>query len=240
MLDVGYNLMEEVGDTYWWYRARREIIAGIIKNRLPPGARIIDVGCGNGATTALLRDLGYHSAGADISSIALDACTRRGLDVIDLRERPLLECSADCVILGDVLEHVPDDVGLICDARRALAPGGMLLVTVPAFEFLWSGEDFISRHHRRYRRGQLVQALRNVGFEDIWASYYNAILLPAIVGTILLKRVFRPRDMYKSDLAPLPEGINQLLYNVFRSEGWLLGRMSLPIGASIIAVARLK
>jgi SAM-dependent methyltransferase len=240
MLDVGYDIMEDIGDTYWWYRARREIMVGFIERQLPSGARIIDVGAGNGATTALLRDRGYNAAAADISPIALEACIRRGLEVIDLRDRSLPERSADCVILGDVLEHVPDDVALIADAGKSLVPGGILLVTVPAFEFLWSGEDFISRHYRRYRRRQLVGALQTGGFNKIWASYYNTLLLPVIAAVILTKRMFRPRDMYKSDLAPLPDGLNQFLYNVFRSESWILKRTSLPIGASIIAVATLK
>jgi SAM-dependent methyltransferase len=240
MLDVGYEIMNDIGDTYWWYCARREIMVGIIERHLPAGARIIDLGCGNGAITALLRDRGYKTTAADISPIALEDCARRGLEVIDLRDRPLPERSADCVILGDVLEHVPDDVALIADARKSLVPGGILLITVPAFEFLWSGEDFISRHYRRYRRGQLISALQAAGFNKIWASYYNTLLFPVIVGIILMKRIFRPREMYKSDLAPLPDSLNQFLYNVFRSETWILKRVTLPIGASIIAVATLK
>jgi 2-polyprenyl-3-methyl-5-hydroxy-6-metoxy-1,4-benzoquinol methylase len=237
MEKVAYEIMEDLGDTYWWYRARREIIAGVIERYVPDGGRIIDFGSGTGALTALLRDQGYQVKAADISPLALDGCRRRGLEVIDLRSQALPEQATECVILGDVLEHVKDDAALLTDIRMALAPGGCLLTTVPAYEFLWSGEDYVSQHLRRYRLPQLIAALEKSGFEVTWASYFNTLLFPAIVAALVLKRVFRPRAMYKSDLAPLSDKVNSILYRIFRAEALVLRRATFPFGASIIALA---
>jgi 2-polyprenyl-3-methyl-5-hydroxy-6-metoxy-1,4-benzoquinol methylase len=188
MEKVSYEIMEDLGDIYWWYCARREIIVSVIERNVPAGVRIIDFGSGTGALAALLRDHGYRVTAADISPLALDGCRRRGLEVIDLRSNRLPEQAAECVILGDVLEHVEEDAALLTDVRKALVPGGSLLATVPAYEFLWSGEDHVSRHMRRYRLSQLVAALEKGGFEVSWASYFNMLLLPAIAAALVLKR----------------------------------------------------
>ncbi len=225
--------MDDLGDAYWWYRARREIIADVITKYVPPRARIVDFGSGTGATAALLRDRGYRVLAAEISPLALNGC-----EVIDLRSNPLPEQVADCIVLGDVLEHIEDEAALLAQIRNTLVASGLLITTVPAYEFLWSGEDYVSEHLRRYRRSQLILALEKGGFEVIWGSYFNTLLLPAIAGAVVLKRIFRPREMYKSDLKPLSPRLNSILYRIFRAEAHLLMRVPLPIGASIIAIAR--
>jgi SAM-dependent methyltransferase len=230
--------MDDLGDAYWWYRARREIIADVITKYVPPRGRIVDFGSGTGATAALLRDRGYRVWAAEISPLALNGCRRREIDVIDLRSNSLPERFADCIVLGDVLEHIEDEAALLAQIRNALVASGLLITTVPAYEFLWSGEDYISEHRRRYRRPQLVMTLEKGGFEVIWGSYFNTMLLPVIAGAIVLKRIFRPREMYKSDVKPLSPGLNSILYRIFRGESHLLMRVPLPIGASIIAIAR--
>jgi SAM-dependent methyltransferase len=234
---VSYEIMEDLGDTYWWYRARREIIADLIVRHVPNGGRIIDVGAGNGATAAMLRNRGFRVVAADTSPLALDGCCRRGVNVIDLRSNPLPNQAAECVLLGDVLEHVPDDAALLADVRRALVPSGVLLATVPAYEFLWSGEDHVSRHYRRYRLPQLAAALHKGGFDLIWGSYFNTFLLPAVATVLLIKRIFRPRSMYKSDLNRISDGLNETLYRIFRAEARVLRSITLPFGASIIVMA---
>ena len=237
MEKVTYEIMEDFGDGYWWYRARREIMVSVIERYVPCGARIIDFGSGTGVIAALLRGHGYQVRAADISPLALDGCYRRGLEVIDLRSNRLPKQDAECVILGDVLEHVEDDIALLTAIHAAVKPGGSLLVTVPAYEFLWSGEDHVSRHLRRYRLSQLIAVLEKGGFEVTWASYFNALLLPAIGATLVLKRIFKPRAMYRSDLTPLSDKLNSILYAIFRTEALILRHVTLPFGASIIALA---
>ena len=238
MKAVAYELMAEAEDSYWWYRARREILARVIDRQVPPGSDVIDFGCGTGGTADLLRERGHRVLAADIAEAALEACRARGLATINLKTQRLPESCTDCVLAADVLEHVGDDLGLLFTFRTALRPGGVLVMTVPAYEFLWSGEDYVSEHVRRYTRTGLKRQLRRAGFEDVRCSYFNTFLFPAMAAAILLKRVFFPREMYRSNVTPLPRWQNELLYRAFRSEGSLLRWISFPAGASLIAVAR--
>jgi hypothetical protein len=102
--------------------------------------------------------------------------------------------------------------------HRTLRPLGTLIATVPAYEFLWSGEDYVSEHLRRYTRKRLTRTLRSAGFENIWCSYYNTFLFPVVLLVTLGKRLFFPREMYCSNIKPLSEWQNELLYKVFAFE----------------------
>ena len=110
-------------------------------------------------------------------------------------------------------------------------------MTVPAYEALWSGEDFVSQHYRRYTRGSLLAALRGAGLRPIWASYFNTLLFPAVVGAILGMRLTCPRAMYRSNVRELPGRINTLFCRVFAAERHLLRWVMFPVGASVLAVA---
>lgn len=238
MKPLAYRLMWETEDTYWWYRARRDILSHLILRAVPAGQEIIDYGCGGGATSAQLRTLGYKVLAADIFSDALEMCRLRGLPILDLRKSTLDECSADCILAGDVLEHVRDDVELLKTFRHALRRRGILIITVPAYEFLWSGEDYVSEHLRRYTRSRLTQNLRLAGFDDVWCSYFNTFLFPAVLLVTLGKRLLFPREMYRSNIKPLSEWKNELLYKVFAFERHFVRHIRFPLGASLICVAR--
>jgi len=239
MKTVAYDLMAELEDSHWWYRARRLIVSDIVMRFVPPRSDVIDYGSGTGGTADALQELGYHMVAADISEEALEACRMRGLETLNLKAESLRSSSADCILAGDVLEHVHDDIALLFSLRRALRPAGLLVLTVPAFEFLWSGEDYVSEHVRRYTRGTLLQRLDRAGFRVIWSSYFNSLLFPAIASVRITKRLLFPRAMYRSDIAPLPEWKNRVLSRLFASERHLLRRVRFPVGASLLAVARL-
>jgi SAM-dependent methyltransferase len=238
MKHEAYRLMEELDESYWWYQARREIVCDALVRFLPARGDVVDYGSGAGATAARLRDLGYRVIAADVNDDMLQACRRRGLPTVNLGERPIPPASADGVLACDVLEHVEDDVGLLKSLRDALRPGGLLVGTVPAYELLWSGEDFVSGHLRRYTRRSLRASLGDAGYEVVWASYFNTLLFPLASLVIMSKRLFRPRAMYRSNVEPLPARQNALLRAVFERERWLLRRVRLPFGLSVIFVAR--
>jgi len=238
MKSEAYSLMKEFEGTYWWYRARREIICDVVAHHITPGAEIIDVGCGTGATAVQLHSMGYKITAADESAPALAACKEANLPTLDLRDGPIPANSADCVLACDMLEHVEDDFGMLMKLREALRPGGSLILTVPAFEFLWSGEDYVSEHVRRYRLSTLIEKLKPAGLEPVWSSYFNTLLSPMVAATILAKRIFRPRDMYRSNIAPLPDRLNQALYSIFAFERLALREVSFPFGTSILLIAR--
>jgi SAM-dependent methyltransferase len=237
MKAIAYELMADCEESYWWYRARRQILCDMV-GRLPRGSDIIDFGAGAGGTATLLSQRGYRVVAADVSEAALGACRMRGLATVDLKKERLPERSADCVLAGDVLEHVGDDLALLISLRRSLRPGGVLVATVPAYEFLWSGEDYVSEHVRRYTRAGLKRQIRRAGFDTVWCSYFNTLLLPVIVAVIVTNRLFRPREMYRSNVRPLRKWQNDVLYRLFVSERHLLRWLSFPAGASLLAVAR--
>jgi SAM-dependent methyltransferase len=233
-----YRIMEGCEETYWWYRVRREIIADTARRFVPPGGDVLDYGCGHGATADRLRRLGYRVTVTDVAATALDACRRRGLPVVDPNDLGPPGDGYDLALACDVLEHVEDDAALLRRLRDALQPGGLVLVTVPAYEFLWSGEDYVSEHVRRYTRRRLASVLRASGFEVTWESYFNTVLFPPILAAILWKRLFRPRDLYRSNVEPLPPRLDAALGRAFALERPWLRHLRFPFGLSLIAVAR--
>jgi SAM-dependent methyltransferase len=233
-----YRLMEELDGTYWWYRARRGILCDVVRRFVRPCGDVIDYGSGSGWTALGLREIGFRVQAADCSARALEVCRSRGLPTVDLKLQGLPSAAADCILVCDVLEHVDDDVGLLERLRDLLRPGGRLIATVPAYEFLWSGEDYASEHVRRYTGRLIRHRLNSAGYEVVWDSYFNTLLFPAIAAAIVGKRLFRPRDMYRSNVRPLPAWQNGLLARLFAVERPLLRRIRLPFGVSFLAVAQ--
>jgi SAM-dependent methyltransferase len=238
MKPEAYSLMGELENSYWWYRARREIICDVVSHHLQSGAEIVDYGCGTGATAVKLRDSGFRVTAADVSEPSLGACRVANLPTIDLRQQRIPAASADAVLACDVIEHVENDIELLVELRQALRPAGRLIMTVPAYEFLWSGEDYVSEHFRRYTRPMLLERVASAGYTPVWCSYFNTLLSPLVAATILGKRLFFPRDMYRSNISPLPRWQNELLYKVFAWERSILGEIRFPFGTSILLVAR--
>jgi len=119
-----------------------------------------------------------------------------------------------------------------------LVPGGHLVLFVPAYWFLWSGEDYVSQHLRRYRREELASKIGQAGFTACRLTYANAFLLPAMALTILLRRAFSQRSLYTSNLGWFPGWLNWLLARVFSLEAPLLNRFSAPAGSSLFCLAR--
>jgi 2-polyprenyl-3-methyl-5-hydroxy-6-metoxy-1,4-benzoquinol methylase len=238
MKTEAYELMRDQAASHWWYRARCDVICSLVEKYVPRGSSIIDYGGGTGYVAQRLGEIGYTVKVADVSREMLDECTASGLQVIDLNAGALPLASADCVLALDVLEHVDDEVEVLGRLRASLRPGGTLIATVPAYEFLWSGEDYVSNHLRRHTRGTFLKNIKLSGFTVVWNSYFNTILFPLIAGVIMAKRILRPRDMYRSNVTETPGWQNALLYRLFALERPMLQSVSFPFGVSIAAVAK--
>ena len=217
----------DLEETYWWYHARKEIIADTVQRYLRPGSEIIDFGSGSGVIARHLVDLGLKVLAADISVPALAACRQRGLNTLDLNNDWPAPAIADCVLACDVLEHVEDDLGLLRKLKLTLRPAGLLIA-----------EDYISSHVRRYTRSLLQRRVRKAGFFIERTSYFNTLLLPLVALVLFYKRLFRPRDMYISDIQPLPQWQNNILYTIFAVERYILPHCDFPAGASLLIIAR--
>lgn len=147
--------LAEYEEWYWWHRARQTIVTTLLRRHLPegvPSRRVLDVGCGAGATSLVLREFGTV-LGVDFGVEAATAARGRGLQsaCMDAGHLGVRDESFDIVVALDVLEHLDDDVAAARELRRVLKPGGLLLVTVPAYRWLWSDHDVALGHRRRYR-----------------------------------------------------------------------------------------
>ncbi len=236
-----YTLMASLEENHWWFAARRAIAESIVRRlRLPPGARILDAGCGTGGNLAMLSRYGRVDA-MELDDQARQMAKAKGFAQVLSGELPnkvpYPQGQFDLVALLDVLEHVEDDCGTLEVLVSLLKPGGCLLISVPAFPFLWSAHDEVHHHKRRYFLGGLKSKLENAGLEVAYASYFNTILFPLIFGARLLGKL-RAGKRESGDLTMPGPWINRLLFTFFSSERFVLGRWSLPFGVSAMAIAR--
>jgi SAM-dependent methyltransferase len=234
-----YTHSYDFEEHYWWYVARRRILFDLV-SRLAP-ARILDYGCGTGKLTAELQAAGFEITGADQSDQALHFCrARKVTSLIDLKHEQLPADHFDLIILGDVLEHVSSEEALLRSVAVALRENGKLLVTVPAYDWLWSGEDVVSQHQRRYTLPRLERALGSAGFAPVQKSYFNTLLLPLVTLAIWGQKLRPGGTVAETDLRPLPRWLNGILREVFLLEKSLLPLTPLPFGASILMLAERK
>ena len=231
----------EVESRHWWFVARREIILAVLDRLVPIGSRLLDVGCGTGFFLERARER-YATAGVDPSPIAIAMCADRALSGVRLGTATDLSSFGaerfDIVTLLDVIEHVDDDTGALRAAASVLEPGGHVVVTVPAFQFLWTTHDDVNHHRRRYTRRRLREALESGGFAVEQITYFNCYLFPLALVERLAKRLLRLKGGADLSLPPAPVGA--IMQCVFRAELPRLGHgKGFPVGLSVLGVGRL-
>src|SRR5271170_14908 len=181
-------------DIHWWYRGRRTVLDGVLAGLgLPAGARILDAGCGSGRNMVELARLGTVT-GVELSETSVELARERDVGEViagSVLEMPFAEDSFDLAVSLDVIEHLQDDLAALREFRRVIAPGGALLVTVPAYQWLWSGHDVINHHHRRYTRRSLQRVAEQAGWTQVRTTYFNSLLLPPAIVLRMLERVNR-------------------------------------------------
>jgi SAM-dependent methyltransferase len=246
MDEVLHHQFSEIEGDHWWFQGRRRIVASVLRRYLPSGPggrRIFDVGCGSGEMVDMLREFGTVSA-IDPSADAVAHCRERfGAEVqvdIGLVPDDLPGPGAvDVVTAFDVVEHLDDDLGALRRINALLPPNGTLVVTVPALQLLWGPHDVLNHHRRRYTRARLRAQLETAGFSIERISYFNTVLFP-VVAAVRLARRLRPHPSREgaSDFTMPSPLVNRVLLGLLSSEAALLRVASLPIGVSIVAVAR--
>ena len=232
-------------DVHWWFIARRRILLTILRRYLgagpADGRRILDVGCGTGTMLTYLATLG-QADGVDIDEEAVGYCHDRGLAQVTQAPAdhlPYDDATFELVTALDVVEHIDDDLGVLREMKRVLKPGGGLLITVPAYRFLWGRQDEINLHKRRYVASEVRERLRSAGFDVQKLTYMNALLFPPIAAIRLVRHVLPEPANPPSDFAfPAPKPLNRLLSAVFGWERFLLNRFDIPFGVSIMALAQ--
>ncbi len=252
-MDPGYvavHIEEEA--RHWWFLGRQALLLSVLRATLPPGKlRLAEIGCGGGALLAAAAEFG-DVVGVEASAEFLAAARRRGFTVLpgSLPDRlPLDPGSCDGVLLFDVLEHIEDDRAALRAVGRVLRPGGLLICTVPAYQWLWSPHDEALGHRRRYTARGLSRLAREAGLRPLRATYFNTLLALPIIGARLLRRwrshaVRAPGPSVRvptwpgHDLVRPAPWLNAFLARVFSWEAGLLRWVDLPFGVSVLLVAR--
>jgi SAM-dependent methyltransferase len=242
-----YQADWEMEETHWWFRSRRRVLWALVERaELRPSPRILDAGCGTGRNLAEFQRLG-PAEGIDFSSDAVQFCRRRGLEGVRqgvIEELPYEDGRFDLILATDVIEHLRDDGAALEELRRVAAPGASLIVTVPAYNWLWSHHDDAYHHYRRYTRPLLRQRAAEHGWEPTLTTYFYSTMLAPVAAVRMLQRVRsngNDNGNGKSDLDMSPSALNRWLELPVRGEAKLIKRgVSLPAGVSLGMVCRLR
>jgi len=233
-----YTKMFELEDHYWWFVGRRRLALRLLRAHIKfDKPDVLDLGCGTGV---VLRELGSWSkpTGLDMSDLALGFCQQRSLARLvqgDGSQLPLRSGTMDAIIGLDIFEHIEDDVAAFAEAYRVLRPGGILVLSVPAFRSLWGPHDIALMHHRRYRASEVRKRLEEAGFVVRRATYSVFFLFPIVVVWRLFEKC--KKGPAKASLVSLPKWMNSMLIGLQNIEAALLTTVNLPWGSSVIAVA---
>jgi len=269
MEPIEYNQLFTHEDHHWWYRALRRQFrlelsrCGILGSSAERPAKpvCLDAGCGTGKTLSTFKDR-FQGIGLDISRQALELTNLRGISSpshagpsalvqASVNSIPIRDSSLDLIICADVLYHngVPDDVAALAEMGRCLNPGGLIVLNLPAFNWLYSEHDKAIHTARRYSRKEVEDKIRKAGLTPVRVRYWNWLLFPPLAIMRLTRKLIgsgRPRagaekqagsPAPKSDLYQLPRFLNELMNLLLKMEITLAG-LPVPAGLSIIAVAR--
>jgi SAM-dependent methyltransferase len=236
---VVYQQMAELDDRHWWYRARRRILAELIRReaQLPSNARILEIGCGTGHNLTMLSSFG-HVDGLELDDEARALSEKRlGRKVMRSPLPQLTEVrDADYDLIGafDVIEHIDDDDAALAAIAAKLKPGGKFMMTVPAHPWMWTAHDVANHHKRRYSKRSLKALVEGSPMRLDKIGYFNSLLFPIAVAERAVSKL-RGKDDGDVSLPPAP--LNGALEAVFAAERYLVGRLPLPPGLSLFAVA---
>lgn len=235
----------EVEDRHWWYSGRRAIVRGAVESLgLPTGARILDAGCGSGRNMVELARFGTVY-GIDIAPYSVRQARSRGLQNVtqgSLTDLPYDDDTFDLITSLDVIEHIEDDVAVLRELRRVAKPGAALLLTVPAYQSLWSSHDVVNHHQRRYTKRTLLASTDAAGWRPVRTTHFNSLLLPPAAAYRLAERLLRRgangHETEDTDLDVTPPWANAILEKPLLAEAALLrtGRRRIPFGLSLMAI----
>ncbi|WP_079575923.1 class I SAM-dependent methyltransferase [Krasilnikoviella flava] len=225
---------------YWWYRTRAHLLRTVLGAYADDAADVLDVGSADGPSVGWLQGQRHHVT-LDIDPRGLAS----GSGVCgSATALPFEDSVFDVVGAFDVVEHCDPEAVVLAEVRRVLRPGGCFLLTVPAYQWLWSDFDVRNGHVRRYTRGRAVAALEGGGFEVLRATYAFASTFPAFVVERLARRargLVRRDGGHAADIVRLPRTspvVDRVLTALGTVDDRVLARRDLPFGSSVVVAAR--
>jgi len=233
-----YARMHDLEDHYWWFVGRRNVALKLLRNFTKGKPTVLDLGCGTGIIS---EELSHWSKpiSLDMSELALAFSKSRGIvDLVQARGEwlPLRSGSVDAVLALDVFEHVENDGAALKEAFRVLRPGGVLVLSVPAFKSLWGPHDVALMHFRRYTRALMRSRLKDAGFQIPRLSYSVFFLFPVVVLIRAMEKMKRGEP--HASLPKVPNWFNRALIGLQNFEAAIIAKFSLPWGSSVLAVAK--
>ena len=235
-----YDIETKVESFHWWFVVRRKLLGLFLSFlSLPHECVVLDIGCGTGSNLKILGMTGRTVIGLDRSFYALSLARKKTNFPLlngDLSKLPIRPESVGLIVAMDILEHLDDDATGIRSFHQALKQQGVLIITVPAFGFLWGTQDEVTGHKRRYSRQEIVNKLRRGGFEIMKSSYFNFFLFfPIFVARRLIHLVGLRIESENEINFPI---INFFLKAIFSLESYALRWCSFPFGVSIFCIAK--
>ena len=235
-------------ETYWWHVGLRALIftlMGRYRDKIGHAGekiRILDAGCGTGIFMKQLEKYG-EIFGLDISEDALRFSGKRGIANLCLgsaAEMPFNNGVFRLITANDVLchERVKNDAAVLREFYRVLEPGGLLLLNLPAYDFLKSGHDAAVKTRHRYTKKEVQLKIRDEGFSILKATYWNTFLTLPMMGFRLFNKFNVFSKTCSSDIHPLPAVLNNILICILRFEALLLKKMNFPFGLSVFCMAQ--
>lgn len=238
-----YKKMEQLEECNWWYRGRRFLVSLLFAKyfRRDPVIEplFLDLGCGTGEGLNILKPYG-KVFGLDSSAEAISIAKTKGYAKLhqgSAMQLPYADSFFDSVLMLDVLEHIPEDSLVLKECFRVLRKGGLLVMTVPAYQWLWSGHDQVFGHVRRYTKKDLVEKVFKADFKVVFGSYFVFFVFPVIAGFRLVAKAFSKNK--RSHFFYTPFLINKGLYLIALLEAILLRvGFRFPFGGSVVLFAQ--
>ena len=234
-----YRQIAAIEKNNWWYKSRRDMLGKIIASFNKRFHSALDAGCGVGSNLEILSKYSDSVYGLDNSPESIAFCSKKSYkklfnaSIVDSS----LGMTFDLIICMDVLEHLQDDSGAIRDLGAHLVPGGILIISVPAHQYLWNDNDLFSDHKRRYELSDIKGLVASNNLEIIKLSYWNRLLLiPSLVYYNLPR--FGKKRQIQNNLNLIPGFLNDFLYLAMKIEDALPLKPGLLNGVSIICVCR--
>ncbi|MBI5530068.1 MAG: class I SAM-dependent methyltransferase [Candidatus Doudnabacteria bacterium] len=237
-----YQQIYDVEKVHWWFCGRRKIIEQVLKSSIPTKVDLaLDIGSGTGLNSLIIKQFAHRVEGLEMSAEAIRLSALRAPELkVENGSFPetKLTKNYDLVTLFDVLEHIKDDEESLKQIKTALKPGGLVVLSVPAYPWLWSEHDKVLHHFRRYTKADLKNLVNKVGGYNIeYVSYFNTTLFFPILAFRWLRNLFHFND-HKTDDFLVPKTLNKFLEKIFLFDRVLLKRNICPFGISLILVLR--